>query len=161
MDELTSPQGSIALAIAALLLVLGFRLARPGRAREWVAVGAYAVALGTQVVAAQGLLPGSALPAGVTVRITGAALLVLGLILAGRSSRARRRAVMNTATPSESATRSLDPVYAGLALVVLGQLLRGPSVAGGAAASAAILINVWVALKARHRSRKSNARERG
>ena len=33
MDDLTSPQGSVALAITALLLVLGFRprLARGGR----------------------------------------------------------------------------------------------------------------------------------
>jgi hypothetical protein len=146
VDDLTSPQGSVAVAVAALLLVLGFRLARPDRLREWLAVAAYAVALAAQLLGARGLLPGRTVAAGSALRIGGAVLLVVGLVLAGTSSRARRRAAMNAGLESVRGTGALDPVYAGLAVVLVGQLLRGPSVAGGVTVLAAVVVNGFVAL---------------
>ena len=152
MDQLTSPQGSVALAISALLLVFGFRLARPARPREWVAVLAYAAALVAQTLGAQGLLPGAVLAVGTALRIAGAALLVLGLLLAGKSSRARRRAP-SVETPPQPGTTPFDPVYGGLAVVAIGQLLRGPSLGGAVAVLVAVVLNGWVALKAGRGSR--------
>jgi hypothetical protein len=147
LDQLTSPQGSVALAISALLLVFGFRLARPDRPREWLAVVAYAAALVAQTLGAQGLLPGPVLAAGTALRLAGAALLVLGLLLAGQSSRARRRAAMSGETWPERGATSFDPVYGGLALVAIGQLLRGPSLGGAVAVLVAVVLNGWVALR--------------
>jgi protein-S-isoprenylcysteine O-methyltransferase Ste14 len=144
LDELTSPHGSVALAIAALLLVLGFRLARPRRTREWVAIAAYAAALAAQLLGARGLLPGPRLVPGAGLRIGGAVLLVVGLLVAGTSSRARRRASMEARAEPEPA-RGFDPAYAGLALVLVAQLLRGPSLAGALVASVAVIVGAWVA----------------
>jgi hypothetical protein len=73
-------------------------------------------------------------------------LLVVGLVLAGTSSRARRRAAMNAGLEPVRSTRALNPVYAGLAVVLVGQLLRGPSVAGGVTVLAAVVVNGFVAL---------------
>lgn len=149
MDQLTSPQGSLAVAVSAVLLVFGFRLARPDHVREWLAFVAYAAALVTQTLGAQGLLPGPGLAAGAAPRVAGAALLVFGLLLAGRSSRARHRAE----TRPEPARTPVDPVYGGLALVAVGQLLRGPSFAGGVAVLVAVILNGWVALTIERRTR--------
>jgi hypothetical protein len=155
LDQLTSPQGSVALAISALLLVFGFRLARPDRPREWLAVVAYAAALVAQTLGAQGLLPGPVLAAGIGLRVGGAALLVFGLLLAGRSARARRRAAMSGEASPERGATSFDPVYGGLALVTIGQLLRGPSLGGGVAVLVAVVINGWVALTRERRARNA------
>ncbi len=145
MDELTSPPGSVSVAIAALLLVFGFRLARPDRLREWLAIAAYAVALTAQLLGARGLLPGRTLAAGAAVRIAGAALLVVGLVLAGTSSRARRRAATAARPEPRPSPRAVDPVYAGLALVLVGQLAREPSLAGGISTLAAAGVCLAVA----------------
>jgi hypothetical protein len=138
MDALTSPAGSVAVAIAALLVVLGFRLARPERAREWLAVAAYAAALAVQAFGALGLLPGAVHEPELALRGVGAALLVVGLVVAGGPTRARRRGATSTSTPT----------YAGLALVAIGQLLRGPSAAGAIATVVAVLASGWAALAA-------------
>jgi hypothetical protein len=137
MDELTSPGGAVALAISALLLVVGYRLARPERGREWLAVAAYGAALAAQLLGARGLLPGPALSAGPALRIAGALLLVGGLLVAGGPSRAQRRAVRERrpGPPARSGA-----VYAGLGLVLAGQLARGPSSAGAIAAAAAMAV---------------------
>lgn len=152
MDQLTSPQGTLGLAITALLLVVGYRLARPERAREWVAVGAYAAALVAQHLGARGLLPGPPLATGPAVRLVGSALLVAGLILAGTSARARRRAALRAraaAAPAEPVAPRVDAAHAGLALVVVAQLLRQPSTGAAVAAGVAVAVNGWVALAAR------------
>jgi hypothetical protein len=151
LDSLTSPTGSLAVAISALLLVMGFRLARPSRAREWLAVAAYAGALATQTLGALGLLGGEVTAPGTGVRLAGALLLLGGLLLAGSLSRARRRAVV-TGAPAPS-RRRIDAVYAGLALILLGQLLRGPSRPAAVSAAVAVLLAVWVALTPRDRAR--------
>lgn len=150
MDELTSPQGSLALALAALLLVVGFRLAHPSRGREWSALVAYAVAVVAQPLGARGILPGSVIAAGVPMRILGAILLVAGLVMVGTSARARRRAAAGTSATERSPTAGrLDPVYAGLAVVLLGLLLREPSAAGAIAAGLAAPFLAWPALTSR------------
>jgi len=140
LDDLTSPRGSVALAVSALLLVVGYRLARPERLREWLAVAAYAAALAVQLLGARGLLPGRTLAASGALRIAGAALLVIGLVLAGTSSRARRRVAMAARPEPRPAPRTVDPVYAGLALVLVGQLAREPSLAGGISTLAAVVV---------------------
>jgi hypothetical protein len=145
MDELTSPQGSVALAVSALLLVVGYRLARPDRVREWLAVAAYAAALAAQLLAARGLLPGPAHPAGPALRLAGAAVLVVGLVVAGQPSRARRRAALAGRPAPPARLARLDPAYAGLALVVLGQLARAPTLAGAAATAVAAAACLLVA----------------
>ena len=147
MSELTSPQGSIELAIAALLLVLGFRFARPSRPREWVAVAAYAAGLAGHLLGASGLLRGSVFPAGTGLRILGALGLVAGLILAGAPARSRRRA-SSGGHPGPGATAATAP-YAGLALVLAGQFLRAPSSAGLVPALVGIAVNAWAALRSR------------
>ena len=58
------------------------------------------------------------------------------------------------ASPERGAT-SFDPVYGGLALVTIGQLLRGPSLGGGVAVLVAVVINGWVALTRERRARNS------
>ena len=144
--ELTSPEASVSLAISALLLVIGFRLAHPARSREWLAVFAYAAALAAQFLGTRGGLPGGLIAPGIALRIVGAALLVVGLVVAGSSSRARRRAAAAHDSPELLPHgQALDPVHAGLALVLVGQLLRGPSVAGGAMVLIATAINLVVA----------------
>lgn len=49
--------------------------------------------------------------------------------------------------------RTVDPVYAGLALILVGQLLRGPSRAGAISVVVAVLIAGWVALTPRRAAR--------
>ena len=154
MDSLTSPTGSLAVAISALLLVLGFRLARPSRSREWVAVAAYAGALAAQTLGALGLLGGEVTTPGAGVRLAGAFLLLGGLLLVGSPSRARRHAAI-TGAPAPS-PRRIDAVYAGLALILVGQLLRGPSRPAAVSAAVAVLLAFWVALTPRQSGKSSD-----
>jgi hypothetical protein len=146
MDALTSPAGSLAIAISVLLLVMGFRLARPARTREWMALAAYAGALFAQTLGAVGFLGGPLAAPGTPQRIAGAAVLVAGILFAGAPSRARRRAAARAAAARAPEARSFDPVYAGLALVLVGQLLRGPSRPGAISVAVAVLVAGWVAL---------------
>jgi hypothetical protein len=149
MDVLTSPAGSLAIAISALLLVMGFRLARPVRTREWLAIAAYVGALFAQTLGAVGFLGDPVVAPGTPQRLAGAALLVAGILLAGAPSRARRRAAASAPTSRAPEARSFDPVYAGLALILVGQLLREPSRPGAISVAVAVLIAGWVALTPR------------
>ena len=153
MDVLTSPAGSLAIAISALLLVMGFRLARPVRTREWLAIAAYAGALFAQTLGAVGFLGDAVVAPGTPQRLAGAALLVAGILLAGGPSRARRRAADERPGGTAPDARSFDPVYAGLALILVGQLLRGPSRAGAISVAVGVLIAGWVALTPRRAAR--------
>lgn len=147
MIELTSPQGSIELAIGALLLVLGYRFVRPVRTHEWVSVAAYAVGLAEQLLGASGLFHGHVLEAGTALRLVGAALLVAGPVLAGTPARVRRR--LATGAPNARSTPAMSAGHAGLALVLAGQFLRGPSTAGLVPVAVGILVNAGLALAAR------------
>jgi hypothetical protein len=57
------------------------------------------------------------------------------------------------ATARVPVARTVDPVYAGLALILIGQLLRGPSRAGAISVALAVLIAGWVALTPRRAER--------
>lgn len=153
MIELTSTQGSIELAISALLLVLGYRLARPARGRDWLAMLAYAVALAGQLLGRVGVLRGHVHAPGLAPRVLGAAILVTGLVLAGAPARARRRMARSTSPDPPLQTSGAPAVPAGLALVLAGQLLRGPSTLGIVAVAGGIVVNAAVALQARLGSR--------
>jgi hypothetical protein len=126
--EVLSAEGALGLAITALLLVLGFRFARPARAREWIAVGAFALALAVTFAGSRGLAPGAVLPAGAGLRLAGAAIFVVGLLLAARAGRTRHLAALGGAVAFRA--RAQQALYGGLALVVVGHVARAPSDAG-------------------------------
>lgn len=140
MDELTSRTGSLGAAIVALLFIVGYRLARPSRGRDWLALAAYAAGLAAQFLGAHALLPGRALVAGAALRIAGAAVIVAGLVTAGRPSRTRRRIPAGGPEPSDGPRRGWNPIAAGLVLVLLGQLARAPSTAGVVATALAVVV---------------------
>ncbi len=53
---------------------------------------------------------------------------------------------MGTPPSRAPGARRVDPVYAGLAVILVGQLLRGPSRAGAVAVGLAVLFAGWAAL---------------
>src|SRR5512138_2763388 len=110
MDELTSPTGALGAAIVALVLVLGHRLMRPSRGRDWLVLAAYGAGLVAQLLGAHGLLPGRALVPGAALRIGGAALVVAGLVFAGSPSRARRRMSGGDTERASGSARPWNPV---------------------------------------------------
>jgi hypothetical protein len=141
LDALTSPDGALRLAIAALLAVVGHRLARPARGADWLGFLAYAGALAALYLAERAAAP--APPVDVAVRGAGALLLVGGLVLAGAPARAARRALPAGVRPPPAeplAARGRRLVHAGLALVLAGQLLRAPTPRGAAAVLVAAVL---------------------
>jgi hypothetical protein len=147
VTHLTSPQGGIELAIVALLLVLGYRLTRPTSARDWVGVAAYAAGLAGQLLGASGLLGGSVAAPGVTLRVLGAVALVGGLVVAGAPARARRRAIARAGNGPRPT--GVAATHAGLALVLAGQFLRGPSASGLMPVAVGVFANAALFLGAR------------
>jgi hypothetical protein len=143
---LTSSPGTLELAIAALLLVLGLRLLRPARLREWIGLVAYAAAVAIQLFGASGLISGAVPAASFWQRILGMGLLVAGLLLTGAPARARRRVRPRGGQPKSGADAL---AHVGLALVVAGQYLRGPSTAGLVASAIGVVVNAACALVAR------------
>lgn len=146
MDRLTSTEGSLALAVSALLLVVGYRFTRPSRGREWGTIVAYATALVLGLLGAQGLLPGTS-PASppAALRIPGAVLIGAGLLLAGAASRAHSGAAPGVLVTTGPYARIRHPLYAGLAIALLGHLLRGPSRPGALAFIASLAAYATVA----------------
>jgi hypothetical protein len=147
MDAFTSPDGALRVAIAALLAVVGYRLARPARAADWLAVLAYVGALAAVLLAERGAAPAAAPP--IAFRVVGALLLVGGLLVAGAPARAARTAAPAGARPPPPtlAPRERWLVHGGLALVLMGQLLRAPTrpaVAAVAAAAAVLAATAWL-----------------
>ncbi len=139
MSELFTPEGSLALTIAVLEIVLGYRFSLPERGRDIGAFLTYAVAVGLAFVAARGLLPGSTpMPAPLWMRVVGAAFLLVGLFLAGASSKARLRAGRGRLATGGPYARLRHPLYVGLSLVLAGGLMRAPSIVGVLAAVAAV-----------------------
>lgn len=150
MDAITSPEGALRLAITVLLAVVGYRVARPTRGRDWVAVLAYVGALAAVLV---GERAAPAAPPHLAVRALGALLLLAGLLVAGAAVRAARRA-FPPAPPAPRAAGRPAPrppalvvapgdrpvVHAGLALVLAGQFLRAPTQLGAMAVAAAVLV---------------------
>lgn len=148
LEVLQTPQGAISLAVAVLAAVMGVRLLGPDRlgGRAVAAAIAYAAALAVTWLGGSGVLSRSPEPP-LTVRLAGAALLVFGLLQAGRSAReeAGRSAQDAAGREGAGATRK---VLGGLAMVLAGQVLRAPSPAGVAAALAAAAVLGWAAWRA-------------
>lgn len=145
MSALLTPEASLALAIAVLEIVLGYRFTLPERGRDVGGFLVYAVAIAVAFAAGRGLLPASPpLAAPLWMRIIGAVLLLVGLILAGASSRARLLAGRGRLATSGAYARLRHPLYLGLSLVLAGSLLRAPSAAGAMAAVLAMAHYVWL-----------------
>jgi hypothetical protein len=141
-ERLTSPAGALSLAVAALLVVLGVRIA--GRARGGAAAqAAYAAAIVAAVLGAAGILPGPAPAAPAAVRWVGSALLVAGLLVAGAGSRGGARP--DPAAPARPPARGRAML--GLTAVLAGHLLRAPSGAGAIAAAAAAAVLAAAAVR--------------
>jgi protein-S-isoprenylcysteine O-methyltransferase Ste14 len=128
MGELMSAEGSLSTAIAALLVVMALRFARPVRAREWGAIASYVTAIVVTLLAGRGLLPGASASAPATpVRLAGAGLVIAGLLLAGSASRALASAGPGALVTSGPYGRLRHPLYTGLVLSLAGNALRWPS----------------------------------
>jgi hypothetical protein len=160
MESFTTPEGSFALAIAALLLVLGFRMLRPERAAAWAAFAGYAAALAVSLLGARGLVGAPVEPAA-PIRIGGAALLVAGLLVGARRSRPGRERLRvgeaaptrpgalptpSGALPTRSGASRARPEL-GLALVLAGHLARAPSAAGAIAVGVAVVLLAWTGMR--------------
>ena len=159
MSELLTPEGSLALAIAVLEIVLGYRFTLPERGRDLGGFLTYAAAIGLGFLAGRGLVPASPpLPAPFPVRVLGAAALLVGLWLAGASSKTRLLAGRGRIVTGGPYARVRHPLYLGLGLVLAGSLLRAPSAVGGLAAAVAVAQYVWLgALEERESQRAFGA----
>ena len=138
----TGAGGALGLALTALLVVTGYRLAAPRGTLAWSAVLAYVFAL----VVIHAAAPGAGdVEAPVALRVAGALAIVTGLLMAGTSARAARRLAHDLAASAPD-VRSGPLVPAGLAVVLLGQLARTPSRGGSLAAAFAALLLGWTAV---------------
>lgn len=136
MDTYTAPESALGLALTALLVVVGYRVARPRGPLAWVAVLGYVAALVSTFLGARGAPGAGGLPAG--VRIPGAVAIVAGLVIAGAALRSSRR-VERTHSVETGPARQAG-VHAGLALVLVGQLARAPSHVGAYVTATAVLV---------------------
>lgn len=151
MDAILTAEGSLALAISALAIVLGWRFTLPVRGRDLGGVAVYAATLGVTFAAAHGLVPrAGALEAGPAARLVGGALVILGLALAGASYRARLRAGRGRLATAGPYAWIRQPLHAGLALVLLGHLLRLPSSVGLLATAIALASRALTAAAEEH-----------
>lgn len=140
MESILTAEGSLALAISALAVVLGWRFTLPVRGRDLGGLAVYVVAVGVTFAAAHGLVPrAGALEAGPAARLAGGALMILGLALAGASFKARLQAGRGRLATAGPYARIRQPLHLGLALVLAGHLLRLPSSAGLLATAVALL----------------------
>ena len=96
-------------------------------------------------MAGRGLVPASPpLSAPLAMRVIGAAALLIGLFLAGSSSKARLLAGRGRLVTGGPYARLRHPLYLGLSLVLAGSLLRAPSAAGALAAALAVAHYAWL-----------------
>ncbi len=145
MSELLTPEGSLALAIAVLEIVLGYRFTLAERGRDVGGFLTYAVAIGLAFLGGRGLVPASPpVPAPLGLRLAGAAALVFGLLLAGASSKARLLAGRGRIATGGPYARIRHPLYLGLSLVLAGSLLRAPSAVGALAVALAVAQYAWL-----------------
>jgi protein-S-isoprenylcysteine O-methyltransferase Ste14 len=147
VESVLTPEGSLALAISALVVMLGWRFTLPVRGRDFAGVVVYIAAIAVSFAAGRGLLPGGGpVAAGPVARLGGAALLVAGLLLAGASFKARLLAGRGHLAEAGPYARIRHPLYAGLALVLVGHLLRLPSRAGALAVTIALVQYLWLGM---------------
>ena len=146
MTSLLTPDGSLALATAALVIVLGWRFTLARRARDVAGALGFVLAVAVTLAGAFGLVPGSpAHSANLPIRLAGAALLVGGLLLAGASFRTRRGIGPGVLCTGNAYARIRHPLFAGLSLALVGNLLRTPHVAGAVAVTFAVVLYAWLA----------------
>lgn len=133
MTELLTSEGLLALAIAVLELVLGWRFTLPERSRDLLGFGGYAAAVAIGFLAGRGHVAASPpWPAPLALRLAGTALLLGGLFLAGASSKARLLAGRGRPATTGPYARIRHPLHLGLTLVLIGGCLRAPSALGAA-----------------------------
>lgn len=145
MSELLTPEGTLALAIAVLELVLGWRFTLPERGRDLLGPGVFAAAVVVGFLAGLGYIPASPpWPNPMPLRIAGAVLLLGGLFLAGASSKARPLAGRGRLATGGPYAWIRHPLYVGLALALAGAWLRAPSTLGGLVAAAAAAAYAWL-----------------
>ncbi len=131
MDSLLSAEGSLAVAISALAIVLGYRFTLPERGRDFGGLLVYVAAIGVTLAAAHGLVPrAGAVAPGLALRALASVLLIAGFLLAGASFRARLEAGRGALATRGPYARVRHPLYLGLGMVLVGHLLRLPSSAG-------------------------------
>ena len=131
MESVLSTEGSLALAISILAIVLGYRFSLPERGRDFAGVAGYVLAIAVTFVSAHWFARAArATDLGPAWRYAGDASLVIGLLLAGSSFRARLVAGRGRLAATGPYARIRHPLYLGLGLALLGQLLRLPSAAG-------------------------------
>ncbi len=146
MDSILTAEGSLALAISALAIVLGYRFTLPVRGRDFGGLVVYVVAVAVTFAAAHGLVPrAGAVEAGPAARLLGGALMILGLALAGASFKARLQAGRGRLATGGPYARIRQPLHLGLGLVLLGHLLRLPSSAGLLATAVALASRAFTA----------------
>jgi protein-S-isoprenylcysteine O-methyltransferase Ste14 len=141
MESLTSPVGSVGLAIAALVVVLGYRFTLPVGGRDFGGLATFLAAVAVIFLAGCGLISRGALATLETsrpLRMGGGVLIAAGLLLAGQSWKARLSAGRGRLATSGPYARVRHPLYLGLGLVLAGHLFRSPSNAGAIAAALAI-----------------------
>lgn len=144
MDSLTSPDGALGLAITSLVIVVGYRVARPERGADWLGVLGYAVAMVVIYLGDRGSPDRAATH--FALRLVGAAALVVGLVLAGAGVRASRKGLPPRGAAAAPLPRHARPlVHAGLSLALVGQLLRAPTTLGGIALGIALVTLGWAA----------------
>lgn len=160
MESVLSAEGSLALAIAALVVVLGWRFTLPERGRDFAAALVFVAAVALTFAAGRGLVPRAApWSAGVALRLLGAAMLVGGLALAGASFRARLRAGRGRLAVLGPYARLRHPLYAGLGLALVGHLLRLPSQLGAVLTVIALAQYAWLAAAEERDARAAFAAE--
>lgn len=146
MESVLSAEGSLALAISALVVVLGWRFTLPERGRDFAGALVFVAAVALTFAAGRGLVPRAApWPAAAPLRLAGAALLVAGLALAGASFQARLHAGRGRLAVLGPYARIRHPLYAGLGLALVGHLLRLPSQLGAVLAVVALAQYAWLA----------------
>lgn len=145
MTSLLTPEGTLALAIGVLELVLGWRFTLPDRGRDVAGFCVFALAVILGFLTGRGYVPASpALISPTSVRIAGGVVLLAGLMLAGRSARARMEAGQGRLVTGGPYARIRHPLYLGLSLVLVGGCLRSPSTLGWIPAALAVAGYVWL-----------------
>ena len=125
MESVLTAEGSLGLAITALVIALGWRFMAPNRGREFGAAFLYATSAALVFAAGRGIVPGARpVAAGLPLRLVGACLLVGGLLLAAASFRARTTAGRTHLAVGGPYARLRHPLYIGLGMVLVGHLLR-------------------------------------
>ena len=146
MESVLSPEGSLALAISALVVVLGWRFALPERGRDFAGMLVFVTAVVLTFAVGRGLIPGSGpTRPGRFCGSPAAHWSSSASCSPARRFKARLLAGRGRLAVTGPYARIRHPLYAGLALVLVGHLLRLPSQPGALAVVVALAQYVWLA----------------